>query len=69
MRRCNKAKPGVYAGIVAVCVIVSVAMFTGCIGEETATTGVLATPIPTAFLKTDPDNATIDKTPWMKIIF
>ena len=56
-------------GIVAVCVIVSVAMFSGCVEEETATPGVSATPIPTAPLKTDPDNATIDKTPWMKIIF
>ncbi|HDN65433.1 MAG TPA: hypothetical protein ENF23_03920 [Methanosarcinales archaeon] len=69
MRRCNKAKPGVYTGIVAACVIVSVAMFSGCIGEETATPGVSATPTPTVSLKTDPDSATIAKTPWTKIIF
>jgi pimeloyl-ACP methyl ester carboxylesterase len=42
-------------------------MFTGCIEEETATPTVTVTPTPP--LETDSDNATVEKTPWMKIVF
>lgn len=64
-------------GIVVVYAIVTVAMFTGCIEEETATTTVAVTPtkiptsspIPTPPLKTISDEEAVEKTPWMKVVF
>ena len=64
-------------GIIVVCAIVTVAMFTGCIEEETATPAVTVTPTkiptpsptPTPPLKTVSDKEAVEKTPWMKVVF
>jgi pimeloyl-ACP methyl ester carboxylesterase len=64
-------KHGIGVCIVAVCAIIAVTMFTGCTGEETAipTPAVTVTLTSISPLKTDSDNVTIEKTPWMNIVF
>lgn len=70
---------GTGVSIVVVCAIVTVAMFTGCIEEKTATPVVTVTPTPTPIptpsptpthpLKTVSDKEAVEKRPWMNIVF